>query len=230
VGKRLVLAGGLLALAAAFGVLLLQRAPRRSGTDVTPNPAFVVTLGAAQRVCQAQELPADTAALELTMGTYGNPGPALGVSVSGPHGLLSSGGLRAGWRQGAVRIPVSHVGSSTPDATVCLRNLGPARVALAGDAPDPGFQLQVDGRTLPATSLRIEYMRPGRESWLALLGTIAHRFSLGKGGLVRHWAAPAALLLMALAVALAVRTLLAEGGEDELSPPAGAGVGGERSR
>jgi hypothetical protein len=226
---RVVLAGGLLAIVAAAGALLLQHAPRRSGTDLTPNPAFVVALHASQRVCQGGEiLPADTAALQLTIGTYGRPGPGLAATVAGPRGLLAAGGLGPGWRQGVVRIPVSHVGESSAGATVCLRNLGPGLVALAGDAPDPGLQLQVNGRTVPSAHLRIDYMRPGRESWLELLGTLAHRLSLGKGGLVSGWAAPGALVLMALAVALAVRTLLASAGEDPREPKAARGEGAAR--
>jgi hypothetical protein len=43
-----------------------------------------------------------------------------------------------------------------------------------------------------------------------LLPTLAHRFSLAKGDLVRRWAAPAALVLMLIAVALAARTIVRE--------------------
>jgi hypothetical protein len=46
------------------------------------------------------------------------------------------------------------------------------------------------------------------EQSLALLGTLFHRFSLGKSDLVRHWAAAGALTLMALVVALAIRAIL----------------------
>ena len=53
-------------------------------------------------------------------------------------------------------------------------------------------------------------MRPGSESWFSLLPTLAHRFSLAKSDVVRHWAWIAVLMLMALAVGLAARTVLRE--------------------
>jgi hypothetical protein len=70
--------------------------------------------------------------------------------------------------------------------------------------------MQVAGRLVPSVRLRIDYMRPGRESWLRLLPTIAYRSTLGKSGLIRHWAWIGALLLMLFATALAARTVLAE--------------------
>jgi hypothetical protein len=68
----------------------------------------------------------------------------------------------------------------------------------------------IAGRAVAEVRLRIDYMRPGRESWLQLLPTIAYRSTLGKSGLIRHWAWIGALLLMGLATALAARTVLAE--------------------
>jgi hypothetical protein len=223
--KRLVLAGGLLVLLVTLGVSLLQSAPRRSGTDLTPNYAFVTGLGATQQVCQGQEiLPADTAALVLTIGSYGAPGPALSARVTDRRGgLLTSGHLSAGWRQGVVRIPVSHVSTSTGEATVCVRDLGPGAVALGGDPGDPGYHIEVNGRPVFA-HLRIEYMRPGSESWLALLPTIVYRFSLGKSNLVRHWAAAGVLVLVLLSVGLAVWVLLSG---DAPAPEGDGSEGGE---
>jgi len=214
VAVRRVLACGLLAIVAAFALLLLHREPRRSGSDTTPyatGAAAVLNVG--ERTCQGQELlPADTAALRMTIHTYGKPGARLSVSVTGPHGApLTTGGLPAGWRQGVVRIPVTHVSTTTAGATVCLRDEGPSPVALAGDSRDQFHTMQVDGRTVEDGQLRYEYMRPGSESWLQLLPTVVYRFSLGKSGLVRHWAWAAALVLMLFAVTMAIRTILREG-------------------
>ncbi len=211
---RRVLACGLLAIAIAFAVLLLQRAPRRSGSDATPDATSgAAVLNAGEQTCQNQELlPADTQALRLTIGTYGKPGSRLSVRVTGPRGEeLTSGVLPAGWRQGVVEIPVTHVSTATTGATVCLRDDGPSPVALAGDSGDQFHEMQVAGITVENGQLRYEYMRPGSESWLQLLPTLVYRFSLGKSGLVRHWAWVAVLVLMALAVGLAVRTILREG-------------------
>jgi hypothetical protein len=213
VAVRWVLAGGLLAIVVAFTVLLSHSEPRRSGSDLTPNANFAAMLSAGQQTCQDQELlPADTAALRMTIGTYGKPGPRLSVSLTGPHGEpLTTGGLAAGWRQGVVEIPVAHVSAATAEARVCLRDDGPSRVALAGDSGDQFHEMQVAGKKVENARLLYEYMRPGSESWLQLLPTAVYRFSLGKSDLVRHWAWVGALVLMLLAVALVMRTILREG-------------------
>jgi hypothetical protein len=210
-GRRLVLAGGELALVVVLAVLLLHHAPRRSGTNMAPNPAFVAILGQGHELCQGQDLlPGDTEALDFTIGTYGAPGPQLALSIKTAAGaVLTEGGLPTGWRQGAVSIPVRRVHVATEGSTMCLRNLGAHKIAIAGYAPDPGNYMQEDGKTIPG-HVRIEYLRSTHESWFALLGTIAHRFSLGKSNLLRHWAVGAVLALMLLAIALATRTILKE--------------------
>ena len=208
---RHVVAAGLTGLLVALVVLLLQQEPRRSGSDLTLNGSFVVILNAGQQACQDQELlPADTSALQMTIGTYGAAGQPLRVSVAGPRGeALTSGGLAAGWRQGVVRIPVAHVSRASGSARVCLRNDGSSPLALAGNYPDPGYTMQVAGSTSQDRRLRVDYLRPGRESWLELLPTLIYRFSLGKAGFVRHWAWIAVLALMLAALTLSVRTILA---------------------
>jgi hypothetical protein len=205
-----VVAAGMVAITAAATVILLQRAPRRAGTNLTGDVGYAIPLGPGQQLCEGGELlPGDTGALKLDADTQGLPGPALAVSIGGPGGPVSTGGLKAGWRPGAIRIPVARVPGTIAAANVCLRNLGPRAVTFGGSVPDSGFLIELAGKPLSGR-LRIEYMRPGRESWLELLPTLAHRFSLAKADLMRHWAAGAALVLMALAVALAARTILKE--------------------
>jgi hypothetical protein len=207
--RRVVLAGGLLVIVLVLCLTLLESAPRRSGTDLTPEYAFVTGISAGGSICQNQEiLPEDTAALVMTIGSYGKPGPPLRVTVADEAGRqLTRGGLPAGWRQGTVRIPVAHVANSTGNVTVCLHDLGPGGIAVGGDPGDPGYSILVNGHSFFA-HLRIEYMRPGSESWFSLLPAIVHRFSLGKSNLVRHWAAVATLLAVLASIALAVRALL----------------------
>jgi hypothetical protein len=217
--RRWVAAIGVAAIAVASVIVLLQRAPRRSGTDLTPNGAFVAGIHGGQEVCQGGELlPADTAALQMTIGTYGKPGPPITVTVTDPRGgVVASGRLGAGWRQGIVRIPITRVAQPSEHNHICIRQerATPERsIALAGDLPDPGQHMHVAGRSVEGR-LRYEFMRPGSESWWQLLPTIVHRFSLGKGGLVRHWAWVGVLLLMLVALVLAVRTIVRAPLEDD---------------
>jgi hypothetical protein len=202
---------GLVALAVTLLVVLGQKAQRRSGTDLTPNGAFVAGLAPGQQTCQDGELlPSDTSAVRVTIGSYRKPGPPVRLTFTGAGGkLLSSGRLRAGWREGVVQIPLTHVSTAVGEARACLRDLGPGSIAVAGTLPDPGFTMQVGPRRLEGR-LRYDYMRPGRESWLQLLPTIVYRSTLAKGGLVRHWAWAGAVVLMLLAVALAARTIIRE--------------------
>lgn len=212
---RRVLACGLLVIVVAFAVLLTHAEPRRSGTDYTPNANFAAVLKPGQETCQAHELlPADTAAVRTAIGTYGAPGPRVSVSLTGGHGeALTAGSLAPGWRQGVVEIPVAHVYRASAEATACLRDDGPSRVAVAGDSGDSFHTMQVAGRTIQNAQVLYEYMRPGSESWLQLLPTAVYRSTLGKSGLVRHWAWAGALALMLLAVGLALRTIARDGAQ-----------------
>lgn len=206
---RAVVALGLLALLLAALAVLLQSAQRRSGTNLTADTGFVIPVEPGELLCEPDELlPGDTGGLRLSASSGAEPGPRLDVTIAAGARRLASGGLAAGWRSGTITIPVSVV-HATQGATVCLVNRGSSRVSFGGSVPDANFYVALGGKPLSGR-LRIEYMRPGSESWLALLPALLHRFSLAKADLVRHWAAPAVLLLMVLAIALALRTILRE--------------------
>jgi hypothetical protein len=208
---RAVSALGLAGIVVTFVVLLAHSAPRRSGTDLTPNGAFVAFLHAGQQACQGQELlPADTSAVRMTIGTYGRPGPPVRVAWSQQGGRpIALGELGSGWQQGVVTIPVRHVSQPSDGLRVCLTNGGPQVIALAGTKPDSGYSVDVAGGTI-AGRLRFDYLRPGRESWFELLPTLVYRSTIGKAGLVRHWAWAGAVVLMLLAAALAIATITRE--------------------
>ncbi|HEY2718305.1 MAG TPA: hypothetical protein VGI52_01645 [Solirubrobacteraceae bacterium] len=205
---RLVLALGLLALIGAALAILLQSAPRRAGTNLTADAGYVVPLQAGGQLCEPGELvPGDTGALRLSVSSGAALGPPLDVTVGVGMHPIAVGHLAAGWHSGAVSIPVSRVRETQQGATICLVNRGSHSVSFGGSVPDADFYVVLDGKPLSGR-MRVEYMRPGSESWLTLLGTLTHRFSLAKADVVRHWAAPAVLVLMLLAVVLAGRTIL----------------------
>jgi hypothetical protein len=208
VKARTAMAIGLAAVAVILAAVLLQRDQRRSGSNLVHSGPFVAVLGHGQSACQGDELlPDDTSAVRLTIGTFNRPGPSLRVVFSGARGeQLAAGSLGGGWRQGVVQIPITHVTRPIPGAYVCLSDLGPGTIEITGSAPDPPFQMSVAGSTVGGR-LRYDYMRPGRESWLELLPTIVYRSTFAKSGVIRHWAWAAALVLMALAVGLAARTI-----------------------
>jgi hypothetical protein len=208
---RVVVGVGLLAIAIAAVAILAQRAQRRSGTNLTADTGYVIPLGAGEQLCEPGELlPGDTGALRLSASSGASPGGRLSASLADAQGrTVGSGALAAGWRTGAVTIPISRVAQTLPGALVCLVNEGKQPISLGGSVPDANFYVVLGGKPLSGR-MRIEYMRPGRESWFALLGTLAHRFSLAKADLVRHWAAAAAIVLMLIAIVLATRVILRE--------------------
>ncbi len=206
---RVVVVLGLLALVAGALATLLQSAPRRAGTNLTANTGYVIPLQAGEQLCEPGELlPGDTGALRLSVSSGGvAPGPRLDVTIGVGTRSLATGRLAAGWHSGLLTIPVSRIRETQQGATICLVNRGDHSISFGGSVPDADFYVVLGGKPLSGR-MRIEYMRPGSESWFALLPTLTHRFSLAKADLVRHWAAPAALLLMLLAVYLAVRTIV----------------------
>jgi hypothetical protein len=208
---RVVSLLGLAGIVVTLAVLLGHSERRRSGTDLTPNGAFVGFVGADQEACQEQEpLPADTSAVRMTIGTRGLPGPGIRVTLTEPGGRLASfGGLRPGWRQGVVTIPMKHTSMPLEGLRACVRDEGPAPIQLAGTTPDPGYHFEVAGSVLEGR-LRFDYLRPGRESWLQLLPTLAYRSTVAKSDLVRHWAWAGAIVLMLLAAGFAVTTVIRE--------------------
>lgn len=186
-------------LLAAALVVLTRSAPRRSGTNMTTVQSVTLSLPPGQTLCEPGEIvPADTGGLRVLAQTV-SPSGALQASVRGAHGTIAAGTLAAGWTSGEVTIPISRV-HTTVAAAVCFRNDGPHPLQFGGSQPDPPFTVLVNG-VQQSGRLRIDYMRPGSESWLELAPTLAYRLSLSRTALTGPWAALAVIVLM-LAVAL----------------------------
>jgi hypothetical protein len=218
---RAVLAGGLLALACALTVILSTTQLQIASTDRVNSDQFGPVLGGQQHICQYNEIiPRGTTALRMTLGDYGKPGPPLNVLISVARKVagvsqlqqIARGRLAADWAEGVVLLPISRVRHQIAGAAVCLSNSGRTPVAIAGlpdSAGDYGLYDLQDGASTPY-EIRIDYMLPGHPSWFSLIGTLAHRMTLGKGSYVADigWLAP--LVLMLALGTLAVRALIAE--------------------
>jgi hypothetical protein len=202
-----VIAVGMLAIL-GFGIgILLKREPRSGGANLATDTGFVIPLAHGQQLCDPGEIvPADTAALRVSAEARG-PAPELSATIASGSMPSRSGRLGAGWHTGTLDIPVARV-TQTIVGTVCLANRGANEVRLGGSAPNSSI-IQIAGKPFDGRP-RVEYMRPGRESWLSLLPALSHRFSLGKSDLVRHWAAAAAIVLVLIAVAVTIRAVLGE--------------------
>ena len=178
--------------------LLLAEDQRRSGGNYTPEFGPVTELRGADRHCQDGELvPADTAALRVLVGTHRRPTPELRVRVTAPDGeTVSSGRLPGGRPQGRVKIPIEEVESTTGGLEVCI-------------ATGPGGRTVLYGR---GDRVRLSWLRPGSESRLAMLPTVAHRFGLAKLNPFGSWLLAVVALLAIAACFVAVRLVLREVG------------------
>jgi hypothetical protein len=193
---KAVLGTGLVLLAGLVLVLLLGQAPRRSGSNYVPEFGPVTELRGAARHCQEQELvPGDSGALDLNVGTYGGRTPDITVTVAAPAGrVVSRGRLAAGEPQGRVVIPIDPIEDTLAGARVCIRTGPGARTVLYGRGG----------------MVRLAWLRPGSESRLGMLSTVAHRFGLGKLNPFGPWLLAVIALVMGVAWFLALRLIVRE--------------------
>ncbi len=150
-----------------------------------------------------------------------NVGPRVEVAALSGSRVVAEGAQGAGWTGSVVTIPISPVPRSSSVVTVCTR-LGSVLepITLTGGVP----------RQAPAGTpgeLKIEYLRPGRHSWLAQALPIARRLGLDRdpGG---PWISLAPILMMIAATILTSWLVLRQlGARRRARPPqiAGAQVG-----
>jgi hypothetical protein len=217
----IAIAVGLAALLVGIAIDASGRAERMAGSNLVNQTVGVrdgglvrdvvpvATLPPGGRLCEPWTVPADTAALRYRVFTSSPTLPALTAEVVAGGRTVSSGTLAAGPRRDTVNVPLARIPRTLPLAQACVTNRGPGTVSLGGDTA-PGYQAPTVGGKPQKGLVRIEFMRPGEESWWALLPTLTHRFGLGKSHWLGGWTLPFAALLVVAAAALAVRTLLRE--------------------
>jgi hypothetical protein len=196
---RAVLVAGLVLLLAAVLVTMASSAPRQAGSNYVPDTEEVVNRHGPWRHCQDGELvPKDAARLRLRVGTYGRPTPAVRITARGPGGdLVTAGGVAAGGREGDVYVPVRRVQRTRQGVRVCVSVSGRRRAVLYGAA----------GR------LRLDWYRPGEETWFEILPTIAHRFSLARANPIGPALLPLAAVILLGCWLAATRIVVRELGE-----------------
>jgi hypothetical protein len=209
---RIVLAGGLAILIAAFAFGGSRAHVRLTGSNGIGDGEFVAIVGPGRTLCQSEgAVDAGTGSLRMVIGTYGRPGPELRTSVRFEGGrTLKKGTLAPGWRQGPIDLPL---GEPTPamrgGARICVANRGDARVAVAGIATPRGRAARVGGR--PARGrVRFGYVQDRPTSAFSLTDRIVDRSTFGRG-LWDGLAPWAALGFVLLAAAAAARALLIAG-------------------
>lgn len=191
------MAAGLVAVLAGLVLVLAESKPRQAGTNYVPEVEPVATIrGSGSRCLENQVVPADAAAVRVLVGTYGDPRPGLRLSARSGGEQLTSGQLPPGGPEGHVDVPIERVSELRDRATVCLDVRGErgTRTVLYG----------------AAGTVSLEWLRPGSESWFDLLGTVAHRFGLGRALPEGPLVLPLAIVLLLAAWAAALRLALRE--------------------
>jgi len=189
------------AFAVAVGALAINMsgaAPRIADTDHLNPVGFFTSMLGGQEMCQPQMLlPDDAQRVEVLIGTYGYPVPALAVRFIDSAGKLVAGGyIPPGSSQGNVAVPVAYPHGRTVNGRLCIHAGGHRKLVIAGDIVVPGPAADnVQGR-VEAGRIAVVYLRPGRESWWQLLPTLSRRMGFGKAPFFGTWTLPAAALLL----------------------------------
>ncbi len=207
--RRLVLGVAFLLAAGALVLDMSGRAPRIAGTDHISPAAFSATLPHGGTLCQpAMVLPGDAQRMEMLVGTYGAPVPAITADfVAGDGATIASGRLARGAGEGYVQIPFHYPHGATAEGSLCLHIGGRGKVVLGGEPSGGAVAERIDGTPQPGR-IDVVYLRPGRESWWQLLGTLQQRFGLGKASFFGDWTLPVAALAL-IGVWIAAGRLLA---------------------
>jgi hypothetical protein len=206
--ERVAVGLGVALVLTALVAVLSQRHQRLAGSNSKVGiSAYAVPVRAGAARCQGGEvITKDASALRLFAGTYGKPGSALQITITGTRGELMHARVPAGYRSGPLRVPIERVARADASATLCLRNLGKDPVRFAGNLTPFLGATQHPGR-LP-DEIRVDYLRKGRESWWGVAPAIAPRFGLVKTSFFGSWTLWSALSLVALSSMAAITLVL----------------------
>jgi Predicted membrane protein (DUF2142) len=190
---RVALAVGLVLLVVALVIVLSQSPLTVAGTNAVPANPHVLIVNGGNTVCAPKSaMPAGTTAIRLSI--VGNAGPDVKLRARSGPGVVASGERHAGWGiTESLTVPVNRVGEALPNTEICL-TFGRA---VEGVAIDGALVKTIGGGEAP--SFRIEYLKPGSQSWWSLASGVAERMGLGHAP-SGTWIA---FLLIALMIALA---------------------------
>jgi hypothetical protein len=212
---RVRVALGLAVLATVVGLAIDMSgsAPRGAGDDSVVPAAFYNVVPGGAVLCQgSMVLPGDAASLKMTIGTYGQRMPRIGVAFKALSGrTVATGVLAAGSvPQGVVAIPLRYPHGPSAAGTLCLHVGGSHQVAFGGEGfPTTISSVRVGG-VVQAGRVSVVYRRRGRESWWQLLGILDQRFGLGKSSVFGDWTLPVLALVALVMWIAAVRLLVRE--------------------
>jgi hypothetical protein len=202
---------GILAVGIPLGIGLSQTHERLASSNGATWPsATAATLRAGRTTCQTEAyVPRDAASVQLYAGTNGAAGPPLSVRIAQDGRTLQQSTVRGGYGTETVELALRGRAPADRPARVCIRNDGEVPVLFAR-ADAFGFgPLRVAGATDPR--IRLDFLRPGRETGWEIAPAVVDRAARMKGGLVTPVTLWLGLGAVLLAGAAAVRLVLRAG-------------------
>lgn len=207
---KIALAVGLGITALAIGVVLSQSPLTVAATNSVATEDTLATTNLSVSSCQVGErLPAGTVAIRLSLGAF--TGPRVTVKALAGNRVVTSGQRGSGWDGLVVTVPVKAVSQTISPVSICFA------FTLAGDEVLTAYGTRAgpaatahrgNGEGLKGR-VRIDYLKEGQSSWLALVPSVAKRMGLG-----RAWSGTGivflVLVLMLASTVLASRLILRE--------------------
>jgi hypothetical protein len=194
----MALAAGVLLIVVALG-LVLSRAPLTvaATNGISAATKVASTAGDATTCQSAGTLPAGTSAIRVSLSA--NIGPKVTIRVSAGGRTIAAGSRPAGWGLAeTVTVGVKPLPHAVAGVRLCT---------IIGAAVE---SFEIRGQIInKGLYLRVEYLRPGKTSWLSLAPSIAEHMGLGRSP-TGAWIAWLALIAMLAVVALTSRLVLQE--------------------
>jgi hypothetical protein len=224
----LVAAVGVLAILAGL-VITLTRSEARMAYDNNEAPEKPVALKPGEEACQLFEyVPPDADRVRVWVSTKGRAGGPLELTASRRGRVVARASTAGGYRDSPVDLKLRGDPLETQEAKVCIRNASRIRVGVMG-APTiaqseidelvarklfgvqnlPGVAVE-ERPYSPLLRMRLEWRRPGEESWFEFAPTAAERASLLKPSFVGAWTFWVALIAVLLSGFAALLLLVRE--------------------
>jgi hypothetical protein len=176
---RVALAAGLAITAIAAGIVSSGSPLTLLATNRIPLHAALAIPWRNASACQPGErVPANTVAIRISVVAI--IGTRARAQVLAGSRVIASGEEGPGWTGDTFTIPVRPFASAVAPAQICfaVAPSGEGVGALGNDTPK-AIAARTGRGPLPGR-LRIEYLGPGRSSWLSLASTVASHMALGR--------------------------------------------------
>lgn len=207
----------LVLLAVAVVLILAHRAPRLAATNsrVTVSGADVIIAGHTERCQGGEYLPAEADRMRVLVDGF-LPGPpeSLSFRLRSQDGRSLANARAVVAERGHLQLPLPPRRAEAPQASLCIHNEGDRKLGLTGNRTpaNPEAAPGTNGRgERVSDEVRVDYLRPGSESWFSILEPISQRFTRFKPGWVGAWtlwALAAVAVAAAAAGGLVLRSVL----------------------